>query len=232
MGVSRLAAMLLLSLQVHAREASSPSGDEILSAISRSEEQRARLLPRYTGLRQYSLRNTRFHIDASMTVRVDYGPNGTKTFTVLERAGSASAHRKVFEPLLTAEAEASQSSLREQTRLSSANYQAQVVGQEVHSGRDCWVLLVVPKHPSKFLIQGKIWVDRREYEPIHLQGRPAASVSFWVGEPMIIEEFARENGFWMPKRTISKSSGRLLGLSELTIDHYGYEFCPRESAMR
>jgi len=132
--------------------------------------------------------------------------------------------QRVFEPILKAEAKSTRGSTRKQALLSPANYRAQTIGQEWQLGRECWVLAIEPEHRSKYVIRGKVWVDAREFEPVQLQGRPAASVSFWVGEPSIVEQFAKQNGFWMPARMTSKSSGLLLDSSELTIAYYEYEF--------
>ncbi len=214
----------MLALQSYALGEIRPSADDILSAVAENEQRKASLLKRYTGLRRYTLRNSRFHVDASMTVRLEYRQNTGKTFTILEKKGSERVLQRVFEPILTAETEASRGSTRNQALLSPANYRAQMIGQEWQRGRECWVLAIEPKHRSKYVIRGKIWVDRRESEPVQLQGRPAASVSFWVGEPSVFEQFAKQNGFWMPARMTSKSWGLLLDYSELTIDYYGYEF--------
>jgi hypothetical protein len=223
--VNRITTFLLVTLQTYAAGASVPSANEILSAVAHNEELKSRSLQRYIGLRHYTIRNARFHIYGSMTVRLDFQQDRGKAFTVLEQTGSNRVRQKVFEPLLREEAEASHSTLREQMRLSPANYRAKVIGQELQNGRDCWVLALEPKHKSKYLIRGKIWVDVRESEPVQLKGRPARSVSFWVGEPLIDEQFGKVTRFWMPIRMTSRSSG-LLGSSELTIDYYKYEFVP------
>jgi hypothetical protein len=62
----------------------------------------------------------------------------------------------------------------------------------------------------------------KEIEPVQLQGHPAGSVSFWVGEPLITEVLQNWQGFWLPVHNVSVSSGFLLGTSELTIDYLSY----------
>lgn len=120
----------MLALQSYTLGEIRPSADDILSAVAENEQRKASLLKRYTGLRRYTLRNSRFHVDASMTVRLEYRQNTGKTFTILEKTGSERVLQRVFEPILTAETEASRGSTRNQALLSPANYRAQMIGHE------------------------------------------------------------------------------------------------------
>lgn len=200
-----------------------PGGDEILAAVAAHQLSDNRVLTHYTGLRVYTLHNSRFQVKASMTVRVEYHQAAGKSFTVLAQTGSPRVIQRVFQPLLKTEADESKPDRRGVSALNTLNYHAQVMGREYLNGNDCWVLSLEPARRSRFLLRGKLWVDVNEMQPVQLQGRPTGSVSFWVAEPLISETLGRWNGFWLPARNISISNGFLLGASELTIDYLKYD---------
>ncbi len=201
-----------------------PSADTVLSAVSARQLAQEKGLRAYSATRHYTLRNTRFDINASMSVKLEYTPEGGKKFTVTRQDASEHVRQRVFEPLLHGEAEESKESNRGQASFSPHNYRATVLGQAMQNGRDCWVIAVEPRHRSRFLIKGQIWVDKKEMMVVHLQGRPSSSLSFWVGEPLVTEDFAEQGGGWFPVRMVSQSSGFLLGTSDLTIDFLTYRF--------
>jgi hypothetical protein len=158
-----------------------------------------------------------------MTVRVEFRRDAGKRFTIISCTGSARVRQRVFQPLLNAETEESRPDRRVMYALDTANYRAQLIGRDTVAGRDCWVLSIEPKRRSRFLIRGKLWIDVQHMEPVQLQGRPTGSVSFWVGEPLITEVLQNWNGFWLPVRNTSQSSGFVLGTSEMTIDYLSYD---------
>jgi hypothetical protein len=162
-------------------------------------------------------------VNASILVRVDFRSDAGKSFSIISHTGSLRIRQRVFEPLLKTETEESRPDHRAASALSTANYRAQLIGREPVDGRDCWVLAVEPLRRSRFLLSGKLWVDWYETQPVRFQGRPASSVSFWVGQPLITETLQKWNGFWLPVRNTSFSSGFLLGTSELTIDYLTYD---------
>ncbi len=51
-----------------------------------------------------------------------------------------------------------------------------------------------------------------------LEGRPAASVSFWVGKPLITQSFEKVGDFWLLSRNHSEVDAKIVGRIALNID--------------
>ena len=196
-----------------------PSSDVILARVGDSSVKQ-RIIA-YSVVREYRLRNFRFDKEATVTVQVSYRSDEGTKYTVLERSGSTKL-TEVVEKLLDSEADASRPSKLGEYEISPANYQACLRGTEVTAGRTCYVIDLMPKHKSKYLIRGKAWVDRNSYGVVRLEGATAASVSMWVGAPRIQLEFSEIDGVWLPTHTGAVSSGLFLGTSELEIRYLDY----------
>ncbi len=200
---------------------SSPaSSDEILARVA--DRATARLLVPYSGLREYKLRNRRFDKEATVSVRMTYRPTEGKRFTVLERAGSQKL-AAIVDRILASEAEESRPSKITEHEIGPANYRTRLQGTERIRGRRCYVIGLKPKHKSKYLIEGTLWVDSGSFGVVRLDGATAASVSIWVGTPRITEEFTEVAGLWLPSYVRSLSSGMWLGTSELEIHYTSYQ---------
>lgn len=175
----------------------------------------------YTGLREYKLRNFRFDREAAVSVQVTYQPDVGTKYTVLDRSGSSKLG-EIVENVLDSEADASRPAKSGEYEISPANYEACLRGTETIAGRICYVIDLVPRHKSKYLIKGTAWVDRGNYHLVQLEGHTSASVSMWIGAPRIRMEFGEINGLWLPMHTSATSYGLLLGKSELDIRYTDY----------
>lgn len=195
------------------------SSDEILAKVADNSIKRQRV--GYSSLREYRLRNFRFDKEATVSVQMIYRPDEGKKYTVLESSGSPKL-AGIVEKLLATEADASRPPKHTDHEISPANYEACVRGTETTSGRICYVIDLIPKHKSKYLIRGTVWVDRSSYTIVRLEGTTSASVSVWVGAPHIQQEFSEIDGLWLPIHTGAVSSGLLLGTSELEIRYLHY----------
>jgi hypothetical protein len=151
-----------------------------------------------------------------------YRPAEGVRFTILRRSGSSQL-AGIVERLLASETEASIPAKRGDHEISPANYRARFRGTETTDGRSCYVIDLLPRRKSKYLIEGTLWIDPASYGIVRLQGYLSASVSMWVGAPHITEEFSEIGGLWLPSCTRSVSSGRLLGTSELEIRYTDYQ---------
>ena len=196
-----------------------PSSNDILARVADGVvKQRAAA---YSVVREYRLRNFRFDKEATVTVQVSYRPDVGTQYTVLDRSGSTRL-TEIIEKLLDSEADTSRPAKLSQYELSPINYQACLRGTEIVSGRACYVIDLVPKHKSKYLIRGTAWVDRNNFAVARLEGVTAASVSMWIGAPHIQVEFGEIHGIWLPTHTGAVSSGLFLGTSELEIEYMDY----------
>jgi hypothetical protein len=175
----------------------------------------------YSGVREYRLRNYRFDKEATVSVQVTYRSAEGMKYTVLESRGSTKLTDIVVK-LLASEAAVTRPAKLAEYEISAANYDASLRGTEATTERTLYVIDLVPKRKSKYLIRGTAWVDRSSYTVARLEGVTAASVSMWVGAPHIQQEFKEVDGFWLPIHTAAVSSGLLLGTSELEIRYTDY----------
>jgi hypothetical protein len=175
----------------------------------------------FSVLREYKLHNLRFDKEATVSVQVTYLPGKGMTYTILESSGSPKL-AEIVGKLLTSEVDTSSPEKLAHHLISPANYEVHLRDIETMAGSSCYVMDLVPKHKSKYLMKGTAWVDRNSYDLVRLEGVTSASVSMWVGTPHIEIEFSQIDGLWLPVRTGAVSSGLLLGTSELEIRYCDY----------
>lgn len=196
-----------------------PTSDEILARVANSAAKQRTIA--YSGVREYTLHNFRFDKEAIVSVQVSYRSDAGTKYTVLERSGSTKL-AEVIEKLLDSEVDATKPSKLGEYEIGPVNYEACLRGTEFTGGRDCYVIDLVPKHKSRYLIKGTAWVDRSNYGVVRLEGATAASVSMLVGSPHVKLEFSEIDGFWLPFHTGAVSAGLFLGRSELQIRYSDY----------
>lgn len=196
-----------------------PPSQEILAKVCDTTARRHAVT--YSGMRQYTLHNMRFSKEATVSAKVTSRPGEGKHFTVVQRSGTDRLI-KIIEKLIASETESSRPSQREHV-IGPSNYDAVVRRSETIAGRDCYVLDVTPKEKSKYVIKGTMWVDKRTFGIVRLDGRVAESLSIWVGTPHVVEDFAQVSGIWLPAHTHSVSATFLLGESRLEIRYSDYQ---------
>jgi outer membrane lipoprotein-sorting protein len=202
------------------------SDSEIGDRISEAESQRDNNLLEYSVVRKYVLENSHLKQPAVMTVRLTFRKGQGKSFDVIDLQNAEGMSRRVLQKIVDSEAETSRKECtqhRDDLEVTNANYDFHVVGTEYKEGRRCYVVTLIPKCKSKYLVQGKAWVDAEDFAIIRIEGRPAANLSFWVGKPYIVQEFQKVGQFWMASRNRSQSQSMVLGSSVLTIEYSGYQ---------
>jgi outer membrane lipoprotein-sorting protein len=197
-----------------------PSAEEVVAKMMQFDAQRQSELTGYTATRHYAAVNKKRH--AEMLVRVSCDSSGAKEFTIVSEEGSGSIRKHVFQKLLSEESEASRRGTRASTRLIPANYQFQMVGQEILETGPTYVLSVTPKTANKYLIDGKIWVDANDYSIVRIEGQPAKNPSFWVRSVHFVHTYQKVGQFWFASSTRTTSEIRIFGESQLTIDNSDY----------
>lgn len=183
----------------------------------------------FSVLREYKLRNLRFKKEATVSVQGSYRPGEGMTYTILESSGSPKLV-EIVGKVLASEADTSSPSKQADHVIGPANYEVCLRGIETMAGRSCYVVDLVPKHKSKYLMKGTAWVDRSSYDVVRLEGAPSASVAMWIGTPHIDIEFSQIDGLWLPVHAGAVSSGLLLGTSELEIRSWDYVINPDHAA--
>ena len=203
---------------------SAHSVEEVVANMMRRDAERKAALNGYTAMRHYAAVNRDRR--ASMVVRVNASPDGTKQFTIMSEAGSTSIRKHVFYKMLNEESQASRRDTRDSTRITPANYTFTLVGREPLDSGSAYVLSIVPKVDNKYLIIGKIWIDARDYSIVRIEGRPARNPSFWVHDVRFVHTYQKVHQFWLAASTDTTSEVRIFGQSELTITNSDYVLNP------
>jgi hypothetical protein len=198
-----------------------PSSDDLVARMLRADLERRSESTGYTALRRYVAANNDRH--AEMLVRVDCSSDGRKQFTILSEKGSGSIRKHVFYKMLSEESEASRRETRDSNRITPANYKFNVIGRETLDSGPAYVMAIIPKTENKCLIDGKIWVDAKDYSIVRIEGQPARNPSFWVHDVHFVHTYQRVGPFWFASSTLSTSEVRIFGHSELTIENSNYE---------
>jgi hypothetical protein len=201
-----------------------PTPDDVLAKMMEFDAQRQSEMMGYTALRHYFAVNKKRHAD--MLVQVTCSREGAKQFDVLSEEGSGSIRKHVFQKLLSEEAESTRRTERSGNRITPANYDFKVIGQETLATGPAYVLEVSPKTENKYLIRGRIWVDANDYSIVRIEGRPARNPSFWVHSVHFVHTYQKVGPFWFASSTHTTSEIRIFGEAELTIENSGYTLIP------
>jgi hypothetical protein len=201
-----------------------PSADDVVAKMLRADAERKSELTGYTALRRYVAVNQNRR--AEMVVRVNCSADGAKQFTVISEEGSSSIRKHAFSKMLSEESLASRREIRDGSRITPANYKFNMLGQDTLDAGPSYVLAIVPKTENKYLIEGRIWVNAKDYSVVRVEGQPARDPSFWVHDVHFIHTYQRVGQFWFASSTRSTSEIRIFGRSELTIENSAYELHP------
>ncbi|RZU35548.1 hypothetical protein [Edaphobacter modestus] len=201
-----------------------PSADDVVTKMLRADIERRSELAGYTALRRYVAVNQDRR--AEMMVRVDCSPDGAKQFTIISEAGSGSIRKHAFSKMLSEETMASHRESRDGSRITPANYTFNMLGQDTLDTGPAYVLEILPRTANRYLIEGRIWVNAKDFSIIRVEGKPARDPSFWVHDVHFVHTYQRVGQFWFASSTQSTSEIRLFGRSELTIENSAYELHP------
>jgi len=206
-------------------------GPEIFARLERENELRSRKLQWYSSIRRYSVYEKNKPLDAEIKVKMDYVSPSTKKFQVLSRSGAGWIDRWVFRSLIHAEEEAASEKRRSESAVNSANYEAKLIGQERSQGRDCYLLELHAKRRDKFLIDGRIWVDKEDFAIVKLAGEPARSLSFWVTQANLVREYQKIGEFWLQSKDETNAQIRVVGEYIMKIEYSDYAIKGKEQPL-
>jgi hypothetical protein len=168
-----------------------------------------------------------------MTVEASYDSPANKDFKILSQSGSKIILDRVFSKLLEAEKESVRPEIASQTQLNRENYEFELVGYDPSTRQ--YELHVTPTHKSKYVYNGKIWVDGTDFAVTRIDAEPALSPSFWTKKSEVHHEYEKIQSSWVPARNESISYIRLGGRATLTIEYKDYrltEAHPEVAAVR
>ena len=125
---------------------------------------------------------------------------------------------------MDSESESSSGKQRQESALTPENYEFHYAGEENVGPYHCFVLQVVPKRKDKYLFEGRIWIDSKDFAVAKIEGRPAKRPSFWVNQADFVREYQKVDEFWLPLRDETQVEVKIYGKRVLIIDHGPYVF--------
>ena len=212
---------------VRATDSANPDLQRIVEGMVREQASRFDRFEGYTRTQHYSVTTARFDLKADLVARVHRDRIKGKSYEIISRSGSQVIQSHVFDALLEAEVDTSKQQGNGEL-LTPENYSFRLLGQEDYAGRHCYVLETDPRHKDKRLLKGKIWIDTEDFGIVHVEGKPSDSLSFFVGRPMIVQDFMKLQDYSWVSRRHSYTDNMFLGRSDLVIDYSDYQFDLRQ----
>lgn len=199
---------------------------QIVAQMQQHDQMRNAELQHYDSLRHYRVEYHGFftNLAAEMAVEVHYDAATGKSFEIVSQSGPKVLVNDVLKRAVDSEKEAATD--KRATALTPANYRFQLEGSVALQGRPVYLLDVEPITPSKFLYQGKIWVDASDFAVVQIEAKPARNPSFWIDRTLIHFESAKTGEFWLPQSNRSETHVRIGGTAVLTIDYGNYRIVP------
>jgi len=216
--------LLLFAMAMAAQDSCQqfPSANEVVAKMIEHDNQLQADLHGYTAARRYVLENSRHHKRAEMLVRVRCLDNGSKQFQTVSATGWGTARNHVFPKLLEGESEASLPEVRHRSGITRENYSFEMVGRDYINQRPAYVIAISPKTQNKYLVEGRIWVDVKDYAIVRIEGKPAKSPSFWIKSVQFVHTYQKSGSFWFPVSDRSVTDVRILGATEVRIEYFDY----------
>jgi len=222
-----IAILMLSSLLACAQDTASISAaplplNDVVDNLVRNNAERSRNLLHSEATRVYHLTYRGFpgNREAEMVVQAYYDRPSGKEFKTVSQSGSKLILDRVFTKLLEAEKESVRPEIASQTQLNRDNYNFALIGFDPAEAQ--YELQVTPKRKSKYVYQGKIWVDAADFAVTRIEAEPAQNPSFWTKKSEIHHEYRKFQNSWLPVRNESVSYMRLGGRATLAIEDKDY----------
>jgi outer membrane lipoprotein-sorting protein len=219
-------ALLAVCIPAVAQQAMSAplTADEVVRRVVQMNEQRANELESYSSIRSYHLEcHCLSHKKADMVVRAEYEAPNKKVFTIVSESGSGTVRSRVFKKLLEAEQESMRDENQQRSAIAPQNYTFQLTDHQKIGGNEFYVIEARPLTKNKFLFQGRIWVDAKDFAITQVEGEPAVNPSWWTVKTDFTRSYQKIGSFWLPESNESETKVRILGTAVLTIKYREYQ---------
>jgi outer membrane lipoprotein-sorting protein len=199
----------------------------VIQRVDAAVKARVDSIAGYTATEHYAVyrNNDETNPVAEMTVKTTYRVDSGKSYTILSQSGSALIRSVVLGSILNNEKSLNQPGIREETWITSANYQMQLEpgGTQPMNGRDCLVLTLTPRRKTPYLLQGKLWVDARDGSIVQVEGTASKSSSFLTGATQILRQYTNVSGYPEATRARAVSNSFMFGQTVVAIDYQNYQ---------
>lgn len=204
-----------------AQQAEAPNAHAIVERMAHARAQNRACFRPYVVTRDYKLfAQERNEAKSEVVAEVSFVPPNAKKYNILSRSGSGLGERLVRRML---DGETTIVKEYGSTDISTENYDFRLTGKEHISGRQCYVLELLPKRKEKTLIRGKIWVDASTYLLHRLEGEPAKSPSWWLRNPRIAFFYGDVEGMWLQTASEVTTNVRWFGQHTMVARDVKYE---------
>jgi hypothetical protein len=180
----------------------------IVQQMTAAQQQNKSRLRPFTVRRGYFLLDKKDQPKSEVVANITVLPPDNKQYSI-ESSSGGGIGEKVLRDILSKETEPPKDEKKKE--LSAENYDFQLAGEEVISGRRCYVLTLNPRREDKDLLRGKIWVDAENYNIHRIEGSPVKSPSWWVRDIQILIKFAEVDGMWLRTFTHAVANVRFKG---------------------
>jgi hypothetical protein len=219
--------LLLLRLPIFAQESAMQApltADEVINRVVEMNQVRSSALESYSGLRSYHLEcHCISHKTADMVVRVDYQAPDKKVFTIVSESGSGTVRNRAFKKLLEAEQESMREGNQQRSSITPENYTFHLADYRKTDADEFYVLQAQPRTKNKFLFQGRIWVNAKDFAVTRVEGQPAVNPSWWTLHTEFKHSYEKLGNFWLPTSNYSETKVRVFGTAVLTIEYSHYQ---------
>jgi len=195
---------------------------DVIREIDAVERNREANLAGYSVTEHYTVKNSHFQMAAEVVVQAAYRRAAGKTYQVQSRSGPPMLKDRLMDRILQEEANMSRGSAREQSLITSANYDMHLSGEEKIGNTRCLELDLTPRVRRPHLLRGKVWVDSGNKLVVRIEGQPPVGQSFFAGRPQVVRDYAAVDGFAFAQRSHAISSGFVQGKTEVTIIYDNY----------
>jgi hypothetical protein len=194
----------------------------VLAELAAHNEQRRSVLHDYSVQRTYQVIDLKGKVHAEEVGRMEFLAPDKKTFTVDSESGSGLVRSMALNPLIKSEIETAAGKEHHDSAISTDNYSLNLLGEQQVGPYRCFVAEVRPKRKDKYLFEGKLWIDVKDYSVVRIEGHPAKKLSFWIQRADFVRQYQKIDGFWLPQKDQTLVQVRLYGKKVLTIDHRDY----------
>ena len=202
-----------------------PQQDDVIARMEQANGQRRAELASFRSRRRYSAANSFLSRRAYLEVQADYATPDEIRFQVLDRGGSRTIERRVFQPMLETEQANIRLPARNDVEICRRNY---IFTFEQYDEKvRAFVFNAVPRTSNKYLFRGRIWVDDSDFAVCRIEGEPSKKPSFWVSRTHFVHVYEKFGDFWFPVQNRTEVELRLFGRASMGIDYYDYEWRPR-----
>ena len=202
------------------------SADRVFAELVARNDARTAALTEYRVSRTYQVIDLKGKVHAEIRGQMEYRAPGKKSFRVTSEAGSYLVRQLALHPLITAEISAASGEEHRDSSFTPTNYTLDLLGQEQIGPSLCYVAQAIPRRKDKYLFEGKVWIDARDYAIVRIEGHPARRLSFWIQQADILRQYENFNGFWLPEEDKTVVDVRLYGKHIVAIVYRDYAVVP------